>query len=716
MNLKKLITYLFIACLAFSAGMPCRAQFLSSLDATKADALFTTYAAPLSRSEYKTDQGYRLLWNDDESGIELISSDGGNSGVAFRMGGRLCFRLKEIFREPVVTCSYSDILKYYFYPFKDLRAEVFFAVYSSGTAILEIRVTNEGHFPVEVSVIPYYYFPSSDSVSSVRHEPFSGSYTFPVEKKKDGWMKEHDIPFTEHLSGYYLGNIRFDSVHAFLISRAGSSGFQGNDCYAAIKKALMLQKRNSPYLQGLILNRTFRLQPGDQTSIRIVFGIDDTGNRLYSDNSGEPDISARIQTVLDVDLDELVREDEQVYSRIPRLNIPDRDRQYLYWSCFSLLRQCMMPPEGKCRQNYYVFSREPKWGWGYGGQVFHESLAMLAYAFMDPGSAMNSQRVYFDRQHPDGYINYRTGPYLDETIETNGMLTSSAPWFSYENLEVYKVTNDRRFLEEAYESGRRFYRYYVASRDSNSNGLCEWGAHAELESVRDARVAIWDQVGWPSNFEGPDVNSMLVMEAKALAEMARILGRPEESRKWIADARSRTDLVNQYMWDRETGFYYNINRKDQRFTYRDKDDLKRKEIIGFLPLWAGIPDTGRAAKLLTTLKDPAQFWRPFGVPTLSAGDPYYNPMGYWNGPVWVQWDYLLFRGLLDYGYKKEAAGLADKVLDNMIWHLKNDHVFWEFYSPDDRQAGWNMTYIWAGIAARFLIDLDRDPFPGSGKQ
>jgi glycogen debranching enzyme len=82
-------------------------------------------------------------------------------------------------------------------------------------------------------------------------------------------------------------------------------------------------------------------------------------------------------------------------------------------------------------------------------------------------------------------------------------------------------------------------------------------------------------------------------------------------------------------------------------------------------------------------------------------------MGYWNGPVWVQWDYLLFRGLLDHGYKKEAEELAMKVLDNMIWHLKQDHVFWEFYSPDDSEAGWNKTYIWAGLAARFLIDLEK---------
>ena len=88
------------------------------------------------------------------------------------------------------------------------------------------------------------------------------------------------------------------------------------------------------------------------------------------------------------------------------------------------MRQVMLPPEAKCGFNYYVFSREPQWGWGHGGQVFHESLTMLSYALMDPMGAMNSQRVYRERQYQNGYINYRTGPYLDETIPYKGQLTT----------------------------------------------------------------------------------------------------------------------------------------------------------------------------------------------------------------------------------------------------------------------------------------------------
>ncbi|RQW01517.1 MAG: hypothetical protein EH225_09470, partial [Calditrichaeota bacterium] len=358
-----------------------------------------------------------------------------------------------------------------------------------------------------------------------------------------------------------------------------------------------------------------------------------------------------------------------------------------------------------CSYNYYVFSREPTWGWGHGGQVFHESLTMLAYAFMDPVSAMNSQRVYLERQHKNGYINYRTGPYLDENIPHNDQLTTSAPWYAWQNWEIYQITKNRNFLKEMYNSSEKFFRYYTSRRDSDGDGLCEWGADAVLESVRDARVAVWDEVGWPSNFEGMDLNCMLVMETKALAAMARELGKEKEARKWEEDAAQRTKKINRFMWDEKTGFYYHVDLKDNDFTFKNQDDLKREEIIGFLPLWSGVASREQAEKLVQKLTDPEKFWRKFGVPSLAADDPYYNPMGYWNGPVWVEWDYLIVHGLKQYGYHDLARELVERVAANMIAQLKKDHQLWEFYSPDDQWAGYHKQYIWAGIINRMLMDV-----------
>jgi glycogen debranching enzyme len=223
--------------------------------------------------------------------------------------------------------------------------------------------------------------------------------------------------------------------------------------------------------------------------------------------------------------------------------------------------------------------------------------------------------------------------------------------------------------------------------------------------VRDARVAVWDEVGWPSNFEGLDLNAMLVSEEKALAAMARELGKTGEANSWEARAKERTGLINKTMWDHPTGFYYNVDRSDNDFSFKAPADLKRREIIGFLPLWAGVADSTQAAALVRTLVDSSMFWRPYGVPSLSASDSYYNPKGYWNGPVWVEWDYLIQRGLQQYGYHAEAKALVRRVAAGMIAQLKKDHNFWEFYSPDEPWAGYHKTYIWAGLIARMLADV-----------
>ena len=455
---------------------------------------------------------------------------------------------------------------------------------------------------------------------------------------------------------------------------------------------------------AICFKKKFLMAPGASRNLRMIrtVGAKDQSPEKLNDLARE---------LLAEDLQSYTDNNERLLASVPQLEFEDPDREMMYWSAFNMMRQVFYPPEAKSSYNYYVFSREPTWGWGHGGQVFHESIAMLAYAYMDPESAMNSQRVYRERQYGNGYINYRTGAYLDEIIEHNDQLTSSAPWYAWLNWEIYCITNDRAFLEEMYTSSKRFYKFYVANRDSDGDGLCEWGGHAILESVRDALVAVWDEVGWPANFEAVDLNSMLVMEARSLEAMALELGFQEEASQWKDDYETRVDLINHTFWDAENGFYYQVDKVDNDFTYKKENDLKRDEIIGFLPLWAGVADQAQAERLVEKLTDSTRFWRKYGIPSLSAADPYYNDKGYWNGPVWVQWNYLIMRGLMDYGYREEARVLLDKVAEGMILELKKSHNLWEFYSPDEPWAGYHKTYIWAGIINRMMMDIYRAEQP-----
>jgi hypothetical protein len=668
------------------------------LSAGKNDPVYTVYAAPLSRSEYIVNEGYQMMWFDPQKDIQFETDQAGNWGVIFKIDGVIKSRLLQYEKEPVITASYSDLVKFNYYPYDNIKVGSHFQVYSSRIAVYQLTFTNEGSFETEISVYPFVYDPK-EKYYNISEEVGGAGLVFTHDEHPDGWMKDHNIPFQEKLKNVFIINGKADGCGAYNIfedKKDSSKQIFLND----LKNENLTQGKSSDASNILALHKRIKIMPGRSVTLKIIRGVveaeKDTG-----------DLIKECKNLFEEDLEKYVKEDEEQYSKIPKLNFTNKGHEALYWNAFTLIRQCMLPPEGKCPYNYYVFSREPTWGWGYGGQVFHESLVMLAYAFMDPEGAMNSQRIYIDRQWENGYINYRTGPYLDEQIVTNGQYTSSAPWYNWQNYEIYKITRDTDFLEEAYNSGKRFYNYYVSNRDEDKDGLCEWGAHAVLESVRDARVAIWDEVADPVNFDAVDVNSMLVSEANALSEMAKELGLEDESLLWKQDADRRAELINKYMWDEKTGFYYNVDKKDNDFTFSSEDDLKRKEIIGFLPLWAGIAGKHQAEKLMEHLKNPEEFWRNFGVPTLSASDSYYSPIGYWNGPVWVPWQYLVLRGLINYGYNTEAKELVNKVLDNIAYQLKTNHYFWEFYSADDYQAGWNKTYIWTGILARMLIDINK---------
>lgn len=678
---------LFFILILFYANTNFVAQnYLSKLNAHSSDPLFTTYAAPMERSEYKIDQAYHLLWYDNERGIEFTSYDGGDVCIAFRLDSTLCYTLPDYYQKPVVKTSYSDIVVIECVPFKDFVVEITFDVYSSGILIQEIKVANNSPFDNEFEVIAFLRLPA-DKISNLKIDKETNSFTFDLSKTRDNWMLQNKIPYEENLVNIYMSfneNAELELI---------------NDEKISPNEKLFINSEGNNYSKILpaIIHKLFFYKNSSQ-KFRIIRGI-------QSWNESQNILREKIISLQNFDLSTVILKNEKLYSNIPAIDFDFPEYEMLYYSSFSLIRQCMMPPEGEANYNYYVFSREPKWGWGYGGQVFHESLVMLAYVFMDPESAMNSQRVYMERQWENGYINYRTGPYLNESIEYDGEFTSSAPWYNYQNYEIFKITEDYKFLEEAYNSGKKFYEYYVSNRDKDNDGLCEWGAHAVLECVRDARVAVWDRVGWPSYFEAVDLNSMLIMEENSLAKMAELLGLNGEKEKWLKTAQDRMVLLNKTFFDEAEGFYFHVDKETHEFTHKNENDLKIKEIIGFLPMWANAADSEKVSELIKHFNNPHEFYRKFGVPTLSADDHYYNPIGYWNGPIWVQWQYLIFRGLIDYGYKDDATDLAYRVIENIVNQLKIDHNFWEFYSADDYQAGWNKSYIWTGIAARMLIDI-----------
>lgn len=685
---------LFMLLALWTLSLPVMAQTpLSKLNVTADDPLYTTYAAPMSRSEYFVDEAYHLNFYTPAEGVKYTADTAGELSLGWRLGKIVAIASKDFYRRPVIRRSYTDIVEVEYWPFTTVEVRETFVVYSSRLALLDVEVTSHSSQPQEV--LAYAYYQNSEPVSDAELKD-KQLVTFSHTQAPEKWFETPQPKYERNLRDIFLLSAPADTY----------GGYRMDDLIREITNRDFLNGLIYGQLRGFALAKKLQLAPNGKERLRIVRGVQPASQDIAK-------LIEAAQKLLAEPLEPLIATSEAQYKNVPRLNLPDKDWELAYWSAFNLVRQQMMPPEGEARFNYYLFSREPTWSWGHEGQVFHESLSMLSYVFMDAASAQDSQRVFIERQTPSGYIGYRIGPYVTKSFPYDGEESSSAPFFSWTNWEIYQASRDRKFLEEAYRSGAAFANYLLKGREKDGDGFLVWGGHAVLECVRDEFCVIWQLFGHtpesPKRVKALDLMAMMVKETRSLEKMAEALGKPDEARHWKRRADRLAELVRTRMWDPQDGFFYHLARETGTFQTKDGVSLKRKEIIGFLPLWAGIATKEQAARLVKHLTNPESFWRRFGVPTLAADDPYYD--GYvtkccqWNGAVWLLWDYMVFRGLLDYGYRKEAEELARRVMDGVIFQLKANHRFWESYSPDTTQLNSPKNYIWDTIVARMMIDL-----------
>jgi len=79
-------------------------------------------------------------------------------------------------------------------------------------------------------------------------------------------------------------------------------------------------------------------------------------------------------------------------------------------------------------------------------------------------------------------------------------------------------------------------------------------------------------------------------------------------------------------------------------------------------LWTGIADTPHAERLARRLMSD-DLYSGWGIRTLAAGQPRYNPMSYHDGSVWPHDNAILAAGLSRYGFKGHAARILSGLFD-----------------------------------------------------
>lgn len=181
--------------------------------------------------------------------------------------------------------------------------------------------------------------------------------------------------------------------------------------------------------------------------------------------------------------------------------------------------------------------------------------------------------------------------------------------------------------------------------------------------------------------------------AKILLHSAQLLGKPEEA-QLREDIRQLTRALRDYAWDEESGYFgYVCHDEDGNpgEIFRDETGANfNMGLGGASPLFAGACDQKQAESLWKKLESDSHLWSGCGLSTVDQSAPYYRTDGYWNGAVWMPYQWLFFKAALDAGKTDFAYRLADTLLQ--LWQgecAQSYHCFEHFMIESRRGAGWH---------------------------
>ena len=240
----------------------------------------------------------------------------------------------------------------------------------------------------------------------------------------------------------------------------------------------------------------------------------------------------------------------------------------------------------------------------------------------------------------------------------------------------------------------RFTDRYLESHVHAGTGLAYWQTDFAIGVDNDPSVFYRP----PKSTASVYLNSLLYRELLACAELLERLGDPAASNRRRGQAQDLADAMRAHLWDERDGTFYSA---DLALRPVDPGDwlhrgaprtwssllLRIDNWSSFLPMWAGVASREQAERMLVRARDPRTFQAAYGIRSLSRLEKMYdlratnNPSN-WLGPVWGITNYLVFRGMVRYGFEDDARDLAEKTIRLFGRDLETTGALHEFYHPD----------------------------------
>jgi glycogen debranching enzyme len=226
---------------------------------------------------------------------------------------------------------------------------------------------------------------------------------------------------------------------------------------------------------------------------------------------------------------------------------------------------------------------------------------------------------------------------------------------------AWRCTGDRELIQRHLATAERCLEWIDHYGDRDGDGFQEYQTRSPVGYENQSWKDSGDAIAYPDGklVKGPKALCELqgyVYDAwSRMAEIYEAFGKDNRAKALRAKASALFDRFNEVFWDEDSGFYALC-----------LDGDKQKVLtVASNPghcLWSRIVPRERAARVVARLFQP-DMWSGWGIRTLSARHPRYNPMSYQNGSVWPHDNGIIAIGLKQYGFTEEAARVARAVVD-----------------------------------------------------
>lgn len=182
-------------------------------------------------------------------------------------------------------------------------------------------------------------------------------------------------------------------------------------------------------------------------------------------------------------------------------------------------------------------------------------------------------------------------------------------------------------------------------------------------------------------------NSILIRANALLAQIASELN--SEVPGWLWERMRKAPHALELLWNEQHQQYFSRN-------FNTFEAITEPSIMTFMPLYAGTITKKRAAKLVELMK--SKTWTThFPIASVPRGSKYFEPKRYWQGPTWINTNWLIAEGLERYGYTVEATHIKLKSIE-----LVQKHGAYEYFSPLDGSPVGAHPFSWS---AALVIDM-----------